>query len=100
MRRRSLLAVPVLLLGLSACGSGALSAEEVATGAEDALEQEVGIRPDVTCPDDLEAEVGAEMRCTLTAEGVDGEYGVTVVITDVEGDTANFDVQVDEEPAG
>jgi hypothetical protein len=95
-----LLAVPALLLGLSACGAGSLSADEVATGAEDALEEEVGIRPDITCPDELEAEVGAEMRCTLTAEGVEGEYGVTVTITEVQDDTANFDVQVDEEPQG
>ena len=26
-----------------------------------------GVRPDVSCPDDLEAEVGAETRCILTA---------------------------------
>jgi Domain of unknown function (DUF4333) len=100
VRRRSLLVVPALLLGLSACGTATLSADEVATGAEDALEAEVGQRPDVTCPEDLEAEVGAEMRCTLTAEGLEGEYGVTVRISEVEGETASFDVQVDDAPQG
>ena len=61
---------------------------------------EVGFRPDVSCPDDLEAEVGAETRCTLSVEGDSKEYGVTVTVTSVEGDTANFDVKVDDEPVG
>jgi hypothetical protein len=98
--RRPLIAVPVLLLGLAGCGAGSLAAEDVATGAEDALEQQVGERPDISCPEDLPAEVGAETRCTLTAGGDPTEYGVTVTVTSVEGDTANFDVQVDEQPQG
>jgi hypothetical protein len=97
-RLRPVLALPALAFGLAACGAATLAAEDVATGAEDALEQQVGQRPDVTCPEDLAAEVGAETRCTLTAEGLEGEYGVTVKVTSVEGDTANFDVQVDSEP--
>jgi hypothetical protein len=98
---RALLPLPALAFGLAACsGTATLSAEEVANGAEDALEQEVGQRPDITCPDDVEAKVGNETRCTLTAEGLPGEYGVSVKITSVEGDTANFDVQVDSEPQG
>ena len=99
-RRRLLLplAVPFLAAGLAACGSSALAADDVAEGAEAALEAEVGARPNVSCPEDLAAEVGAETRCTLSVTGDDQEYGVTVTVTSVEGDTANFDVQVDEEP--
>ena len=96
-RLRLLVATPVLPLGLAACGRS-LAADDVAEGAEDALEAEVGARPEVSCPADLEAEVGAETRCTLTVDGDDEEYGVTVTVTSVEDDTANFDVQVDEEP--
>jgi hypothetical protein len=100
LRRTRLLAVvPLLALGLAACGSGTLTADDIAEGAETALEEQVGARPDVSCPEDLEAEVGAETRCTLTAGDDPTEYGVTVTITSVEGDNANFDVQVDEEPA-
>ncbi|MFD2092636.1 DUF4333 domain-containing protein [Blastococcus deserti] len=99
-RRRLLVATPLLSLGLAACGAGSLAADDVAEGAEDALEAQVGARPDITCPEDLDAEVGAETRCTLTVAGDEEEYGVTVTVTSVEGDTANFDVQVDEEPAG
>jgi hypothetical protein len=98
-RLRLLVATPLLVLGLAACSSS-LAADDVAEGAEDALETQVGVRPDVSCPEDLEAEVGAETRCTLTVAGDPEEYGVTVTVTSVEGDTANFDVKVDEEPTG
>jgi hypothetical protein len=99
-RLRSLGALPFLVLGLTACGAGSVDADDVATGAEDALEKQVGARPDVTCPEDLEAEVGAKTRCTLTAEGLDGEYGVSVTVTAVDGDDVNYDVLVDDEPTG
>ena len=77
-----------------------MTAEETATKAEDALEAQIGARPEISCPDDLEAEEGAETRCVLTAGDDPTEYGVTVTVTSVDGDTVNFDVEVDEEPAG
>jgi hypothetical protein len=98
--RRPLIALPFLLLGLAACGAGVLEASTVEEGAADALEEQVGIRPEVSCPDDLDAEVGASTRCTLTAPGDPTEYGVTVTVSSVDGDTANFDVQVDDQPLG
>jgi hypothetical protein len=98
---RALVALPALACGLAACTSTlTLSADDVAKSAEDALEQKIGQRPDITCPDDVEAKVGTETRCTLTADGLDGTYGVTVKIKSVEGTTANFDVQVDSQPQG
>ena len=99
MRLRRLAVVPLLLLGLAACGSEALPAEDVAEKAEDALEGQIGTRPEISCPDDLQAEVGTTTRCTLTAEGDPTEFGVTVTVTSVEDDTVNFDVQVDDAPA-
>lgn len=60
-----------------------------------ALEQQVGAAPDdVTCPDDLVGTVGETTRCTLTA-GAD-RLGVTVRVTEVEGASVNFDVEVDD----
>jgi hypothetical protein len=99
-RAHLLVATPLLALGLAACGASSLAADDVANGAEEALEEQVGARPDVSCPEDLDAEVGSETRCTLTVAGDSAEYGVTVTVTSVEGDTANFDVKVDEEPTG
>jgi Domain of unknown function (DUF4333) len=101
---RAPLVLPALVCGLAACsvslGTSSLSAETVAKGAEAALEKQVGQRPDVSCPKDVEAKVGAQIRCTLTAEGLSGKYGVTVKITSVEGNKANFDVKVDSGPQG
>ena len=100
-RRRPLLAaVPILLLGLSACGSSTLSRDEVATKAEDALEQQIGVRPNINCPEDVEAKVGAQTRCTLTGGDDPTEYGVSIKVTEVDGDNAKFDIQVDDQPSG
>ena len=54
-RLRLLAATPFLFFGLAACGSSSLAADDVADGAEDALEAEVGTRPEVSCPEDLDA---------------------------------------------
>ena len=102
MRRLPLLAVvPVLLVGLSACGGTAtLSSDEVANKAEDALEQQVGVRPTISCPEDVKAEVGAQTRCTLTAPDDPAEYGVSIKVNEVDGTNARFDIQVDDQPSG
>jgi hypothetical protein len=97
-RLTMLAAAPLLLVGLSACGASVLTADTVAESAEDALEEQFGVRPDISCPEDLEAEVGAEGRCVLSAGDDPAEYGVTVTVTSVDGEDAKFDVQVDEQP--
>jgi hypothetical protein len=99
--RRLLAPTALLLAALCACGSdAALSAGQVATSAEKALERKIGVRPDITCPKELAAKVGATTRCTLTAPGDPTEYGVTVKVTSVDGETPDIQVQVDDEPAG
>lgn len=103
MPRRLLLALAAgAALPLTGCGvvglaGDSMPAAEVATTAEDALELEVGARPDITCPDRLEKEEGATTRCTLTAEGDSTEVGVTVTVLETDGDL-QFDVEVDDEP--
>jgi hypothetical protein len=98
-RRRLLIATPVLLVGLAACGGAVVTAEETAEKAEDALEEQLGVRQDVSCPDDLDAEEGAQTRCVLTTAGDDPtQFGVTVTVTSVDGDTVHFDIDVDDEP--
>ena len=103
MPRRLLPAlVACATLALPACGTVVLStdtltAAEVATAAEDALEQEVGTRPDITCPDALEKREGASTRCTLTGGDDPVEYGVTVTVRSTD-DPTRIGVQVDDEP--
>jgi hypothetical protein len=97
-RLRALVAIPLLVAGPAACGSDMLSADRVADDAEKALEDQVGVRPDISCPEGLEAEVGAEARCTLTAGGDPTEYGVTVTVTSLDGERPTLKVRVDEDP--
>lgn len=90
--------VVVLVLGQRERSSGGISADELAEGAEKALLAEVGARPVVSCPDGLEAEVGATARCTLTSGGDPEVYGVSVTVTSVDGDSFSVAVEVDEQP--
>ena len=103
MPRRLLLALAAgATLALPACGSVVLStdtltAAEVAAATEDALEEQVGTRPDITCPEGLDKEEGASTRCTLTGGDDSVEYGVTVTVTKAD-DPTRIGVQVDDEP--
>lgn len=56
--------------------------------------------PNIDCPEDLDAKVGAEMECVLSVEGDDKRFPVTVKVTSIddEGENAKFGVQVGSEP--
>lgn len=76
-------------------GSKEVKKDEVEKQASAALGKQVGKAPDdVTCEDDLKAEVGATLRCELTADGK--KYGMTVTAKSVDGDKVNMDFKVDE----
>jgi hypothetical protein len=85
---------------LAACGTDLLAADKVAAGAAKAFEEQVGVRPEVVCPHDIKAEVGATGRCTAHAPGDDTKYGVTVTVTEVDGDDTSYSVEIDDEPQG
>ncbi|QGQ20767.1 DUF4333 domain-containing protein [Cellulomonas sp. JZ18] len=101
---RPVLAGVLVLPALAACTFSAdvdlgpgVEPEKLATQVSAALEESVGVAPDdVECDDQLDARVDATTRCVLTAG--EERYGLTVTATSVEGDTVDFDVQVDEEP--
>ena len=95
-RRRLVALAPLLLLGPVACGSDVITAASVADGAEQALEEQLGLRPEVTCPDDVEATVGATVRCTATPPEDATEFGVTVTVTEIDGEEAVYSVTVDD----
>ena len=76
--------------------SGSVPAMEVAEQSAAQLEQMTGQAPDgFTCPQDLPAEVGAEIRCTLLEAGMN--YGVTITTTSVDGGDVQWDIQVDDQ---
>lgn len=84
-----------LLVGCSSTPT--VSSGDAANQIADVLEDQTGQRPDeVRCAEDLEAEIGAAMRCELS-DG-DATYGVTISITDVTDGVATFDIEVDPEP--
>ncbi|GAA1204336.1 DUF4333 domain-containing protein [Prauserella alba] len=94
--------VALSVLGVAALGVTACSAQvdsgELETQVKSSLEQSTGNKAKaVDCPDDLEAEVGATTRCTLTAPD-DSRIGVSVKVTAVEGEQASFDIKVDDAP--
>lgn len=89
-------AVVVALPALAGCmGSTTVSQSEVEHQVSASLEEQIGQAPDkITCPGDLEGEVGTEMRCELEAEG--DTIGLTVTVTSVENNTVEFDIEVDD----
>jgi ABC-type Fe3+-hydroxamate transport system substrate-binding protein len=96
-------AAALVLVGLAGCsasvsvGTPQVTAEDVAQQVSDSLGESVGVPPEkVECPDDLDAEIDAELRCVLTDAGV--EYGVTVTVTAVDGKDVDFTVLVDDGP--
>lgn len=88
----------VLVIRLADRSSAGISADELAEGAEEALQAEAGARPAVSCTDGLAAEIGAMARCTLTSGDDPEEYGVSVTVTSVDGENFTVDVRVDDAP--
>lgn len=100
----SVLAVVVLggvLTGCSAQANRTVSADSFATTVADALEQEVGSRPDVDCGDDaIDVVDGEEVHCDVSTPGADVVYDSTSVISTEGGDDYSVSVTVDSEPKG
>lgn len=96
----SVTAVAALSVALSACaGDKVINKAELQTKAEAALTASVNNgeqSPPITCPGSLKAKVGEATTCTI--EIVGKTYDVSVVIKSLDGDIANFDVEVATEP--
>ncbi|THV23628.1 DUF4333 domain-containing protein [Glycomyces paridis] len=91
-------------LGLAACTAEVgptVSGEKLAEAAADALEGELGSRPEVDCGDDsIIAKQDKEVDCVLTDPDTGTEYDTTVTFTGVDGDQWDIAVQVASEPKG
>ena len=105
---RRLLAVAALLLvtaSLGACGSSKDKAAPAGAVLDrDALAKDLSTRlalggkdaPKVNCPNDLPVKKGITVRCTATLSGK--RFGMTVSVTGTDGDSAEYDIAVDQEP--
>lgn len=96
------------MLGLAGCSFSAsttpdsVSAESVASSAEDALEAQVGSRPIIDCgSDDFKLAEGETRDCVLTADppGPD-KYQAVVTLNNVDKSEGTYtvNVQVGEQP--
>lgn len=104
MRTRSASAVAVsavIVVLLAGCGGGPLvaQAEDIAETAENALEEEVGSRPEIDCgAGEIELKVGLVVDCVLT-DPVSGErFESPVTIEQIDGSTYTVGVQVGDAP--
>ena len=88
--------LPFAFTGVSAAAStGSVPKTVVEAQAAKVLAQETGLKPPtVTCPGDLEGQVGASIKCTLTPAGSKLVYPVKVTVNSEENGTAHFHVQV------
>jgi hypothetical protein len=85
-------AAGALLLGLSGCGT-AVPKDQVASTIATKLSQQ-GVPIDgnaVSCPADLEAEVGKTISCDFTANGQ--AVNAVATVSSVDGSTVNFDIE-------
>ncbi|MEU4670593.1 DUF4333 domain-containing protein [Amycolatopsis sp. NPDC023774] len=64
-------------------------------GIADALQRSIGQRPDsVTCPGSIDAKVGQQMRCELSAGTT--RAGLTATVNTVNGSDVRYSVKVDD----
>lgn len=95
-----------VVLALTTTGCGALGLggsgvdrDRVAERTGQVLQERLGQAPDeVTCAEDLPAEVDASIECEVTHGG--DTYPVTVTTTSVDGSNVEFEVEVDGQPRG
>jgi hypothetical protein len=87
-----LAAVPALGAALTACGSS-IEQGELEARVAGSIESEFGVAADVSCPGDLDAEVDARTECTVTDPATGEEIALRIIVTSIEGGTADFDIR-------
>jgi hypothetical protein len=82
----------LLVVALAACGGGAaVSADDVESQAQEQFSAQFPV-DSVDCPEDLPAEVGAEIVCTLESEGK--SFEMTATTTAINGEDVDFDLEL------
>lgn len=80
------------LIALSACGADVVDQQDVEQQISEKFGSEFDQVGDVSCPEDLAAEVDATVTCVMTGDGQ--EYDVDVTVTSIDGDKVLFDMEV------
>ncbi|ACQ78630.1 conserved hypothetical protein [Beutenbergia cavernae DSM 12333] len=94
-------AAAVVLAACSASANLTVSPDTVADLAEDALEEQVGERPEIDCGDEqIDLLNDVEVACELTDPASGNTYDATVTVSDVDGTDFRVNVQVADSPQG
>jgi hypothetical protein len=83
------------------CGDGADTIPRAEVEQEAARQLAAAVdqpEPDISCPGDLAAEVGAAIECELSVEGDPNVYPVYIEVIEVDGGQARFDIEVGDSP--
>ena len=98
IRKRTALPLVFAALALSACtfeAGSTVSGDRLDKAAADALEGELGWRPEVDCGgDDVIASEGKEVDCVVTDPESGDDYDAVVTFTGVEDDQWNIEVSM------
>jgi Domain of unknown function (DUF4333) len=85
-----------LALGSTACSSFVPKDDVASVVGSELQKQGVTIDAGVTCPEDLEAEVGRSIRCEFTSDGQ--PVDAVASVTSVQDGKANFDIVTEARP--
>lgn len=87
------------LTGCTFSASATASPDDIATLAEDALEAEIGQRPEIDCGDDsIPLKEDSVVPCLLTDPASGAEFDADVTLTKVDGTNVTVSVQVADTP--
>lgn len=87
------------LTGCTFSASATASPDDIATLAEDALEAEIGQRPEIDCGDDsIPLKEDSVVPCLLTDPASGAEFDADVTLTKVDGTNVTVSVQVADAP--
>ena len=85
------LIVIALALFVAACGEKTIQTDAAEETVVNLIAEKTGFEAkDMSCPEDVKAEVGATFECTFT--GPEGPYVASVEVTEVDGEDAVFQV--------
>ena len=98
----SIAAISVLTFALAGCSvtvSNMAPPDEIARLAEDALEAQIGQRPEIDCgTESIVVKVGTVVPCLLLDPGTNAEFDVAVTITEVDGNNVKIHAKVADTP--
>ncbi len=87
---RTMLAVPVAALALSACGKDVIDSGAAEHSVTQVVSQKTGYTPtDVSCPSGVDAKVGGTFDCSFSGPHATS-YTAHVRITDINGQDVRF----------